>query len=554
MKEEQKYSSNPQLTELLETMVREVRHFAESQMTRIEQLTRIGIALSSEQDINKLLEMIIDEAMRFSNADAGTLYIVDENAKQLQFKILKNLSLNSHMGGTSGVEVTLPPVPLEVDGKPNYANVSSYVALTAESINIADVYQAEGFDFTGPKKYDAQTGYRSQSMLVVPMQNHDNEIIGVLQLLNSRHPKTGEVIPFSDDYEEMISSLASQAAVALENAELIKSLKDLFEAFIRSIATAIDEKSPYTGGHIRRVTELTMALAQKINESHEKPFADVHLSEEELEELRIAAWMHDVGKITTPEYVIDKSRKLETLFDRMELVKTRFELIKLQKKHDYLEKISAASDKAVRKKTEAQMQRELTQLDKDLEFLITCNRGENFLSDQDLERLQEIAARTYTIEGQTYPYLTPDELENLSVRKGTLTAAERKTIEHHALMSIKILNQLPFPKKLANVPVYAGGHHEKLDGSGYPYGLSGDKLPLQARIMAIADVFEALTARDRPYKKPMTLSKAVQILSRMCQDGHIDPDIYNVFINSGLYLEYARKELNPEQVDISPAR
>ncbi|RMF60981.1 MAG: GAF domain-containing protein [Calditrichaeota bacterium] len=552
---QRKYSTDDQINTLLNRVVEEVKEFAEAQFQRIQSLTRIGIALSAEKDINRLLELIVDEAMKFSNADAGTLYTLDEEAKCLRFEILKNLTLKTHMGGTSGIEVTLPPVPLEINGEKNFSNVSSYVALTGKIVNIPDVYEAEGFDFTGPKKYDAQTGYRSRSMLVVPMMDHNNEIIGVLQLLNSRSPENGEIVAFSREYEQLIISLASQAAVALENAQLIQSLKDLFEAFIKSIATAIDEKSPYTGGHIRRVTELTMDLARAVNETREGPLAQARFTEDELEELRIAAWMHDVGKITTPEYVVDKSRKLETIFDRIELVKTRFELAKQQIRLKMLEsqlyqQQPGEASTSNQKQLEAEIQRRCKELDDDFAFLEKCNKAEEYLEDSALQRLKEIAAKQVEINGHMVPLLTEEELKNLSIRKGTLTEEERKIIENHALMSYKILQQLPFPKKLSHVPEYAGGHHEKLDGTGYPFGLTAEKLPLQARIMALADVFEALTAKDRPYKDPMKLSTAIQILEKMTHANHIDPDLYELFIKKGLHLKYAQKELYPEQIDL----
>lgn len=553
-----KQANDPRLNQLLEKVVMEVRLFAEGQIHHLKQLTQIGIALSAEKDITRLLEMIIDEAMRFTHADAGTLYTLDEEAHCLRFQILKNLSLKTQLGGKTGKKIDLPPVPLYIDEQPNLTNVSSYCALEKKIVNIADVYAAEGFDFSGSKKYDAQTGYRSQSMMVLPLQNHDGEVIGVLQLLNAADPESKAVIPFDAKYEETIIALASQAAIALENARLINELRKLFQAFIESIATAIDEKSPYTGGHISRVTELTMMIAQKINEAGSGAFAGVHFSKDELEELRVAAWLHDVGKITIPEHVVDKSHKLETIFDRIELVKTRFDLIKQIKEKEFLLQKAALlqqkhPDQNHLKKAEKDLKKALSLLEKEKAFIVKCNLAREVLSDGDVERLMQIANKKYEIEEQSHPYLTHDEVYNLSIRRGTLTPEERKIIENHAMVSIKILRQLPFPKKLANVPAYAGGHHERLDGSGYPFGLTQEQLPLQARIMALADVFEALTAKDRPYKKPMKLSQAIQILGKMCSENHLDKDLYELFISSGICLEYAHRELNKEQIDVPPS-
>ncbi|HQU72511.1 MAG TPA: HD domain-containing phosphohydrolase, partial [Calditrichia bacterium] len=520
----QHYSKNDRLNKLLDRVVKEVRLFAEGQIRRVDRLAQVGIALSAEKDIARLLEKIVDEAMGLTHADAGTLYTVDEEHQQLRFEIMKNISMDIHLGGSSGKEVALPPVPLFKDDSPNYTNVSSFVGLTGEIVNIPDVYDVDKFDFTGPRKYDSQTGYRTRSMLVIPMKNHENDIIGVLQLLNAIDPASGQPTVFAEEYVDLCAALASQAAIALENVKLIADLKELFEALIKVIATAIDEKSPYTAGHITRVTDLTMMIARTINETGEGPFSAVNFSRDELEELRIAAWMHDVGKITTPEHVIDKSHKLQTVFDRIELVSTRFQLIRQVAENEFLQlRLDAAENPGANlKKAEVRHRDRLAQIDEDLAFLVSINTGREFLDDASLERLTEIAARTYSVGGKTYPYLTENELQNLSVRRGTLTPQERKVIENHALVSIKILKQLPFPKKMSRVPEYAGGHHEKLDGSGYPFGLTAEQLPLQARIMALADIFEALTAHDRPYKKPMKLSRAVQILASMCEQNHID--------------------------------
>ena len=306
----------------------ENKHFAAIHHDQIKNLTNIGVALSGEKNIDRLLEMILDEARKYTNADGGTLYIMSEDESELLFAIIKNESLGVSIGGTGG-KITWPAVKLKnIDGSPNYSNVSAYVAISGEAVNIADVYDAYGFNFEGTKKYDQENGYRSQSMLVVPMRNHDNDIIAVLQLLNAQDQVTGAVINFSLESQEMTLSLASQAAVALTNNRLIHDLENLLESFIKTIATAIDEKSPYTGGHVRRVAQLTMTIANKINEKKQGPFASVIFSDDQMRELRMAAWLHDIGKIITPEHIVDKTTKLEKVHDRIADVKTRFELIK----------------------------------------------------------------------------------------------------------------------------------------------------------------------------------------------------------------------------------
>lgn len=551
--EEKALSKDKRLNKLLKSVINEVTLYAEDQLKHLKELAQIGIALSSEKDMRKLLEAIVDEARELSNADAGTLYILNPEKEHLCFEILQNESMNTRMGGTSRVEITFPDVPLFKDGAPNLSNVSSYVALKGETVNIPDVYEAEGFDFTGPRNYDASTGYRSKSMLVIPMKNHENDIIGVLQLLNAQDPETKKVIPFSSEYVDLIASLASQAAVALTNAQLIQDLKDLFDAFIRSIATAIDEKSPYTGGHINRVVDLSMMIAEEINAQKKGPFKETRFSEDEIEELRLAAWMHDVGKITTPEYVVDKASKLQTIFNLIHLIELRFDLIAQTLKIEHLRTKSELSPKKQAPQDEQSLEEqfalEMDRLRQDLEFIQLCNTPGEYMSDEKIEKLKAIARQTYTIDGRTCPYLTDYEVQNLSIRKGSLTDQERHVIENHTIMTKKILSNLPFPKRLANVPEYAGSHHEKLDGTGYPNHLSQENLSLQSRIMAIADVFEALTAADRPYKRPMSLSQAVKIMGLMKKDNHIDPNIFDLFIASGLYYNYALKEMNPEQID-----
>lgn len=555
------FSQDKRLNKLLQSVVREVKHYAEDQIKHIKRRVQIGLALSVEKDINKLLEMIVDEAKDLSNADGGTLYTVDKEKKHLCFEIMQNDTMKTRIGGTSGKKIDLPDVPLYKDGKANHSNVSSYVAMTGKTVNIPDVYKTEGFDFTGPRNYDASTGYRSKSMLVIPLKNHENDIIGVLQLLNAQNPETGEVIPFPGQYIELVASLASQAAVALTNTQLIRELKKLLYAFIKSIAAAIDEKSPYTGGHINRVFKLTMLIAEKINETDDGPFKNTFFNENEIEELRLAAWMHDVGKITTPEYVVDKPTKLQTIFDRINLIETRFHLIEQSIENRYLRKKIKFLENADKSKPEVllpevllidrEIAKEVKTLHEEFQSIKACNNPGKFTNDNHIELIKKIAQKTFFINGERHHYLSRDEVKNLCIRKGSLTEEERKIIENHAAMTLKMLKHLPFPRKLTMVPEYAASHHEKLDGSGYPRGLSARELSLQARIMAVADIFEALTARDRPYKKPMKLSEAISIMGVMKKDNHIDPDIYDLFIKNCLYYDYAKNEMDPEQIDIA---
>ena len=534
---------------------KELKDYVEKQREQSKKLIEIGIALSAEKDISNLLELIVDSARDFTNADGGTLYIVSDDEKSLNFEIVQTNSLNIRMGGKTGEEINWPPVPLfNEDGSPNKENVSANVAITKKLVNIPDVYDVEGFNFEGTRKFDESTGYRSMSMLVIPMLNHENEIIGVLQLLNSKDESTDETIPFTEENIDLTASLASQAAIAVTNVRLIQDLKDLFDSFIRTIATAIDEKSPYTAGHISRVANLTMEIARKINVTEWGKYGKFNFSDDELEELRLAAWMHDVGKITTPEHVVDKSTKLEKIFDRVDLLKIRFEAIKLQmEKEWYNKKIEILTDEGKESKKLAELDKEysgkIAKFNDDAEFCMQCNVPGEFMEDDKIERLQEFAKQSYGFNGESQPYISGDELLNLSIKRGTLNESDRKIIENHATMTLKMLNELPFSKKLQHVPQYAAAHHEKLNGTGYPLKLKGDEISVQARVMAIADIFEALTAKDRPYKDPMKLSQAIKILGFMVKDEHLDPDLVEVFLKEGMAEEYAKEHLLPEQID-----
>ena len=296
---------------------------------RLEELNGIGISLSQEKDTNRLLEAILVAAKKITNADGGTLYRVDNDRKLVYFEILRTDSLNVAMGGTTGVSVPFYPVRLfDDEGRANNSMVVAYSVLRDETVNIADAYTEKGFDFTGTKNFDKKTNYRSKSFLTVPMKNHEDEIIGVLQLINAKDRVSGGIVPFSEADQHLAESLASQAAVALTNRQLINQLEGLFESFISLINAAIDDKSPYTGGHCQRVPTLTMMLAEAVNATRQGPLADFTMSEKDRYELKIAGLLHDCGKVTTPVHIVDKATKLQTIFDRIGLLDTRFEVIK----------------------------------------------------------------------------------------------------------------------------------------------------------------------------------------------------------------------------------
>ena len=571
---------------------------------RLRKLIELGIALTTERDHSRLLEAILLGAKSLANADAGTLYLADDK-DGLRFEIMRTDSLNIALGGSTGKAITFPPLPLHdpESGEPNHNNIATHVALTGKSVNIPDAYEDENFDFSGTRKFDQGTGYRSKSFLTVPLRDHENQVIGVLQLLNALAPGTGEVVPFDDEIEPLIEALASQAAVAIDNQQLIEAQRRLLDAFIELLAGAIDAKSPYTGGHCQRVPELTKMLARAVCDSQDEPFADFDLDDDQWYELHIAAWLHDCGKVTTPEYVVDKATKLETIYNRVHEIRTRFEVVKRDVRIACLEALLAGDGdpEALKAERNAKLER----LEDDFAFLAECNIGGELMSEDKIERLERIAdirwmrtiddraglslAEMRRLEGVPASPLPVEErmlsdkpehivarerpvsflgdnphgfdmpvpenaynlgeLYNLSVRRGTLTTEERFVINDHIIQTITQLEALPFPRQLAKVPEYAGGHHEKMDGTGYPRRLKRDQMSIPARIMAIADIFEALTAADRPYKKPKTLSESLRIMSNMKKSAHVDPDLFDLFLESGIYLDYAKTYLDPAQID-----
>ena len=527
----------------------------DSLFRRLEQLNEIGAALSSERDIHRLLEKILIAAKTITHADGGTLYRVTEDGKALRFEIVRNNSLGIALGGTSGNPISFPNLPLKTElGEPNNSMVAAYAVLNNKTVNIADAYTEAGFDFSGTRKFDERTGYRSQSFLTVPMKNHEGEIIGVLQLINSLNPDSGAVQPFSRAEQRLAESLASQAAIALTNRQLIVQLEELFESFINLINLAIDEKSPYTGGHCQRVPALTMMIAEAAIATQEGPLADFGMSEAELYELKIAGLLHDCGKVTTPVHVVHKATKLQTIFDRIGLIDTRFEVLKRDVQISTLRKLlelRTKTDPTAESACWSECWKEVGSLDEEREFLRRANIGSEAMKPEDQQRIRDIGThRTWrNAAGVDTQFLTADEIENLAIRAGTLTAQEREVINHHIVSTIKMLEALPWPKHLKHVAEFAGGHHERMDGKGYPKGLTREQMSVQARMMGIADIFEALTARDRPYKQGMKLSQAIGIMRKFSQGGHIDPDLFEVFMRQGVYRHYAENYLDPEQID-----
>ncbi|WP_417826749.1 GAF and HD-GYP domain-containing protein [Thalassospira povalilytica] len=561
-----------------------------SQMTDENHLARLvdlGIALSAEQGREELNQKILMAAREFTNADGGSLYLVNREESELHFRILVNDTLDTFFVSGREAEKPFPPLPLYDDeGRPNYRNIATYVALSGKAINIEDAYCAKGFDFSGTRAFDAKTGYRSKSFLTVPLKNTRGTVIGVLQLINARDDM-GNVIAFDPAIEPIINALASQAAVAIENSRLLVAQRDLMESFVHVLGHAIDAKSPHTADHCSRVPVIARMLAQAAVDDKRGPFSNFYLTDMEWYELDLAAWLHDCGKIVTPDHVIEKATKLETIHNRIHEIRTRFEVLRRDAEIDMLKRQLAGEDAGV---CEADFKARVSELEAQFALVADANIGDaeidtdaiyalhdiaeqkwtrhfdrtlglswaenERLSDADLASLREPGTENILMDREDHIYqgFNRGELYNLSVPHGTLTSEERQVINDHVVITQDMLAQLPYPKELQRIPEIAGNHHEKMDGSGYPRGLTGDDMGILEKVMVIADIFEALTAVDRPYKRPKLLSECIAILADMRDKGQIDNDLFELFLVSGTYVEYGRKYLREDQcndVDIS---
>ena len=549
----------------------------------LDRLFNIGIALSAEQDMDVLLESILTTAKEFCNAEGGTLYLMDAAQNQLVFSILQNDKLGIKMGGTSEKkEIPFPPLYLydPETNEPNYSNISTYAALTEEIVNVPDAYDSTRFDFSGTHKFDKKSGYRSKSFLTVPLKTRTGQVVAVLQLINARAP-SGETINFSKSMQRLVEALSSHAAVAIDNQLLVTAQKNVLEAFLEVIAHAIDDKSPYTGAHCQRVPVIARMIALAAVMSQDGAFKDFEMSEDEWYAFHLASWLHDCGKVTTPEYVLDKATKLETVNNRIHEIRARFEILRRDAHIDYLKKRLAGTEP--KEQLLAQFNDRVRKLEDDFAFLAASNVGTEPLTDEQVARVHEIAKQTYhryfdktlglswdeteRIKDDMPPKTNPaeplledrpdhifggynrGEIHNLSIARGTLTPEEAKKINSHVEKTIEMLKAIPFPSHIKNVVEYAGGHHERMDGKGFPNHLTRFEMSVPARILGVADVFEALSSSDRPYKKPKKLSEIVAIMSGMAKGGHIDPDLFNLFLTAGVYREYAEQYMKESQID-----
>jgi len=563
----------------------------------LQQFLNISHALSAEKQFDRLLEMILEETRRVSGAEAGAILLRSDD-ETLEVAILQLASAES---GTEEYEARHQPVTL--NGKEGHeSSVEAATAHRGAALSIDQASGAHGYDLRGLRARFEGKGTSVRSVLCVPLLNTQDEMIGLLQLVNAP-VKPGEADGFRAETVPYIEALSSEAAVALDNRRLLKAQKELLESFTHVVAGAIDAKSPYTHGHCQRVPTIARMLAEEAHASDDGPFAGFHLDDDGWHALHLASWLHDCGKMTTPEFVVDKSSKLETIHNRIHEVRMRFEVLLRDAEIDYLRSLREKNaDEPVLR---ARFKERQARVRDDFAFVARCNGGDEPMTDEMVERVREIGANEWmrnlddrlglahgelerrgTAPEVALPVAEPlladkpehivprhngghpfgakehafrmevpehlynlGEIHNLCIRRGTLTAEERFKINEHVIQTIRMLGRLPFPRELRQVPEWAGTHHEKLDGTGYPRRLSAGELGVPERIMALADIFEALTAVDRPYMPPKPLSRAMGIMASMRDSGHLCPETFELFLRSGVYRRYAEEHLQPQQLD-----
>lgn len=471
----------------------------------IEKFFEICLAITAERDRRALLTRILDTAMEIASCDAGTLYLAGPDG--LQFCRMATRSLNIRQGG-HGDPITLPPVPLAEQ------YVCSWAALHKETLNIADVHSDTRFDFSGSLQYDALTGYHTVSMLVVPMNNDRGRLIGVMQLINALD-SSGSIISFPRDLETLVSALASQAAICITNMQYAEQITTLLDSLVNALSRAIDERSPYTANH----TQNMAVIAGRFLDYLDRTGNPMAFSPEKRRVFLMSIRLHDVGKLAIPLEIMDKESRLSSSLSD---IKERFHLIGL------LDRISVLEGRI----SPEEFFRRAEEHAKNLSFIEQINRA-GYLSDSDLSEVDRLSAQTYTDEsGREQPCLSEQEHACLSIRKGTLTDAERKIIQSHVEITERILKNVSFPEAYSRVPEWASAHHELLNGKGYPKHLTADRISSETRLLTILDIFEALTARDRPYKSAMPVEKALSALRNMAEEGSIDGELLALFTES----------------------
>ena len=474
----------------------------------LQRILDIAVSLTAEKNYSKLLEKVISECMEITGSDAGTLYIIKDN--KLEFMIMRNNTMKVYLGGNGEPIDSMPPVELKEEA------VCAYAAIHKKVINVRDVHTDSQFDWKGPKKYDEITGYHTVSMLVVPLIDHKDKVIGVLQLINAQNDD-GEIIGFSEDAQNIVFSISSEAAISLSNMILVKQLRDMIYSFISALTTAIDQRTPYNANHSYNVARYCDEFAKYLMREEKERTDFEHITDSEREQLVMAALVHDVGKLITPLEIMNKSDRLDY---RLPIMEMRWKYYKTLLKLDLTEK---------RIGTDEYMD-QLQKVEDGIELIKECNTL-GFLNDDRLEAIRKLNDLKIVdrAENKLVEFITDDELHEMLVARGTLTSEERKIIQMHAVYTDRILSEIKFQDDFKLVRRFARAHHELLDGSGYPNGLKADEIPLEVRIMTIADIYDSLTADDRPYKKAMPVDKAISILKSMAEEGKLDKELVEQF-------------------------
>ena len=536
----------------------------------IHELNSIGAALSAEHDTEKLLEMILTKCRAIGHADAGSLYLVEDqvidsdsasNATQAEAVIngvklavpkreLIRKVLRFKLAQNDSITIPFRELVMEINDK----SIAGYVALKGEPVNIEDAYHlSENVPYQINRKFDEDSGYRTKSILAVPMRNPKGDIVGVVQLLNAKRNLASkltnakivatEVIPFPLRLQEMVVSLASQAAVALENSRLYENIQKLFEGFVKASVTAIEARDPTTSGHSFRVANLTVALAEAADRISDGVYRDVKFTRDQMKEIRYASLLHDFGKVGVREEVLVKAKKLyplqlDLIFRRFQFAKRTAEAEALRRQLQLLLQAGREEFEKLAPGLEKELTAELAHLDEQFQIIAASNEP-TVLPEGSFDRLHEIATRAVRdIDGTEFALLNNDEIRLLSIRKGSLDEAERRQIESHVVHTYNFLGQIPWTNEIRAIPDIARGHHEKLNGQGYPYKLSAPEIPLQTRMMTISDIFDALSAGDRPYKKGVNTDRALQILGFAVKDGELDPDLFQLFVDAKVYEKW----------------
>jgi HD-GYP domain-containing protein (c-di-GMP phosphodiesterase class II) len=509
--------------------------------SEITDLTEIGIRLTTEKDYNTLLDLILNQARRITQSDAGSLYLVetdDGGRRRLRFK----LSQNDSRPDIPFVEFTIP-----ID----HTSLAGYAAFEAEPLVIEDVYMLPpDVAYSFNRSFDGRYGYRTKSMLVIPMQNHDGDVIGVLQLLNRKRDQAARIatpadaerllISYSPHSVKIVRAMAGQAAVSLENSQLYESIERLFEGFVRAAVTAIEQRDPTTSGHSERVASRTVALAAAVDRTSAGPYASVNFSREQLRELQYAGLLHDFGKVGVREQVLVKAKKLydgdlAQIRARQAFIRRSAQWRFERERADYLVRHGKEKYEEFLRDLEDRHTAEIATADRFLRVVLECNEP-SVLAAGSFELLQEFAGQCYEdIDGIPQPFLSQSEVKFLSIRKGSLDERERLEIESHVTHTFGFLRRIPWTRELSRIPDIAHGHHEKLNGKGYPLGISGAEIPIQTRMMTIADIFDALTAHDRPYKRAIPVPKALDIMSDEVTGGMLDRQLFDLFVEAKVF-------------------